>query len=65
MIDSMTLLMIGSKLIGLQSKGFHFAPFYAMLADFQADGRIPLVNDSVKRAERGSARAAEHVFTDV
>ena len=33
-----------------------------MLADFQADVRIPLVNDSVKRAERGSARAAEHVL---
>ena len=33
-----------------------------MLADFQVDGRIPLVNDSVKRAERGRARAAEHVL---
>ena len=33
-----------------------------MLADFHADGRKTLVNDSVKRAERGSARAAEHVL---
>ena len=32
------------------------------LVDFQADGRRPMVNDRVKRAERGCARAAEQVF---
>ena len=30
MMDSTTLLMIGSKLIGLQLKGFVFAPFNIM-----------------------------------
>ena len=42
MIDSMTLLMIGSRLIGMQSQESFFAPFYAegiMFADFQADDR--------------------------
>ena len=33
-----------------------------MLADFQADGRLPPVNDRVKRAAKRSARAAEQVF---
>ena len=33
-----------------------------MWADFQADGRLPPVNDRVKRAAKRSARAAEQVF---
>ena len=33
-----------------------------MLVDFQADGTWPMVNYKVKRAEKGSARAAEQVF---
>ena len=41
MMDSMTLLMIRSKLIGLWLMGLVFAPCLCnavMLADFQADG---------------------------
>ena len=30
MMDSMTLLMIGNKLISLQLRGSVFAPFYVM-----------------------------------
>ena len=42
MMDSITLLMIGRRLIGLSLQGSVFAPFLcraAMFADFQADGR--------------------------
>ena len=42
MMDSITLMMIGSKLIGLKLRGSVFAPFLwnaVMLANFQADGR--------------------------
>ena len=34
-----------------------------MLADFQADGRLPMVNGRVKgQRERGNARTAENCF---
>ena len=36
--------------------------FYVLLADFQADVRLTIVNESVKRAKRGSARLAEQDF---
>ena len=42
MMDSMTLVMIGSKLIDLSLRGSVFAPCSCetvMSADFQADGR--------------------------
>ena len=42
MMDSMILLIIGSRLIGLELQGSVFAPFLCssvMFADFQADGR--------------------------
>ena len=42
MMDSMTLLMIGSKLRGLSLRRSVFAPFVCsavMLVEFQADGR--------------------------
>ena len=65
--DSMTLLMIGSKLIGRSTvKGIvFFAPSLCnvvMFANFQADRRSFMANHKVKRAERRCARAAEQVF---
>ena len=42
MMDSITLLMIGKRLIGLYLQGSALAPFLCkavMFADFQADGR--------------------------
>ena len=42
MMDSITLLMIGRRLIGLQLQGSVFAPFLCravMFADLQADER--------------------------
>ena len=42
MMDSITLLMIGRRLIGLSLQGSVFAPFLCravMFADFEADGR--------------------------
>ena len=42
MMDSITLLMIGRRLIGLLLQGSDLAPFLCravMFADFQADGR--------------------------
>ena len=41
-MDYITLLMIGRRLIGLQLQGSVFAPFLCravMFADFQEDGR--------------------------
>ena len=63
MMDFMTLLKIWTQGDWFVVQGNHFLYlFYVMLADFQADGRLFIVNDSVKRAKRGSARAAEQVF---
>ena len=42
MMDSITLLTIRRRLIGLELQGSAFAPFLCravMFADFQADGR--------------------------
>ena len=44
MMDSITLLMIERRLIGLKLQGSVFAPFLCravMFADFQADDRLP------------------------
>ena len=44
MMDSITLLMIGRRLIGLKLQGSVFAPFLCsavMFPDFQVDGRWP------------------------
>jgi len=67
MIDSMTLLMIGRKLIELLRRRSVFAHFLynaVMLVDFQQmeDDLGPRTNDSVTKAERGCARAAEQVL---
>ena len=56
MIDSITLLMIWRRLIGLLLQGSVFAPFLCravMFADFQADGRWQMADDMVNRTEGG------------
>jgi len=50
-IDSMTLLM-----------GSIFAPFYVMLADFQADGRLPMVNGRVKGQRERKCKNSRKLF---
>ena len=53
-VDSMTLMVIRSKMRGLQFRGSVFPPFLwnaVMLVDFQADERFHGANDRMKRAE--------------
>ena len=61
-IDSMTFLIIGSKLADLSLVGSDFAPFLwtrVMFADFLAESRWPKEKDRLNRADRGRARMAE------
>ena len=66
MMNSMTLLMIGSNLTGLSWRGGCFCTLFwckaVISADFQADEKWPRANDRGKRVERGCEGAAVQDF---
>ena len=60
-MDSMTLLIFVSKLIGLQLRGLDFTPCLCnavMLADFEVDGICPRTNDWVKKGKERKCKSS-------